>query len=73
MCLMALSCYFLPMTLDINPRGNGACPLCALNKACMLQRRLKENADAVNPSSGPEMEMEIVIYTCPYFKERVAP
>lgn len=63
------------MRLDINPRGNGACPLCVSNRSCRVQRRLAEN---VSPLSSPadasgEDGLEVVIYSCPLFKERVAP
>jgi hypothetical protein len=56
------------MKLDINPRGNGACPLCEANGACRLQRRL-----AAALAEAPDSEdggMEIVVYSCPDFKER---
>ncbi len=63
----ACFCYFISMKLEINPRGNGACPLCGNNKNCGIKRKIGSNADEINPSSIEEME--IVIYTCPYFKE----
>lgn len=53
------------MKLDINPRGNGACPLCVHNETCSLQKALTKS---LNEYSG--MEMEIVIYECPQFKEK---
>ncbi|TFG79846.1 MAG: hypothetical protein E4H20_11575 [Spirochaetales bacterium] len=59
------------MKLEINARGNGACPLCVSDGNCRIQRKLAENADDLNPASGAEME--IVIYNCPYFKEKLAP
>jgi hypothetical protein len=64
------------MNLDINPRGNGACPICIANGDCSLQRRL---AQSVSRSNGPGSEpnggetdptLEIVVYTCPYFHEK---
>jgi hypothetical protein len=55
------------MKLDINPRGNGACPLCSNHRNCRIQRRIGENLDVIN--SAPDLEMELVIYSCPYFKE----
>ncbi|HPE36308.1 MAG TPA: hypothetical protein PK625_04105 [Spirochaetales bacterium] len=58
------------MKLEINPRGNGACPLCVYDKNCRLKKKLADNVDEVNPS--PDLEMEIVIYNCPYFKEKLA-
>jgi hypothetical protein len=59
------------MKLEINPRGNGACPLCKSDKNCRIQRKLADNVDDINPSS--DAEMEIVVYNCPYFKEKLAP
>ncbi|HOX33523.1 MAG TPA: hypothetical protein PLB91_14425 [Spirochaetales bacterium] len=56
------------MQLDINPRGNGACPLCAAQGACRLQERL-----AASLSEAPDAEnggMEIVVYSCPSFREK---
>jgi len=56
------------MKLEINPRGNGACPLCAANAECRLQRQL---ASAI--AKAPDTEdggMEIVVYSCPEFKEK---
>jgi hypothetical protein len=58
------------MKLEINPRGNGACPLCVLHGSCRVQRKLVDNVDALGPSS--EGDMEIVVYSCPYFKEKTA-
>ncbi len=59
------------MKLELNPRGNGACPICVSNGSCRIQRKLAENVDPMTPAS--DGEMEIVIYSCPYFKEKVAP
>jgi hypothetical protein len=59
------------MKLEINPRGNGACPLCVNHGACSIQKKIGENVDTINPS--PEAEMELVIYSCPYFKEKLTP
>lgn len=54
------------MKLEINPRGNGACPLCTANGNCRIQRHLALGVDKVAADS----ELEIVVYTCPYFTER---
>jgi hypothetical protein len=54
------------MKLEINPRGNGACPLCSAASDCRLQRLLAEGVE----QAGADSEMEIVVYTCPYFSER---
>jgi hypothetical protein len=60
--------YHLPMKLEINPRGNGACPLCAAKRECRLHKKL---IAALAPSPDPDGEgMEIVVYSCPEFKER---
>ncbi|MBU0936670.1 MAG: hypothetical protein KKC64_13710 [Spirochaetes bacterium] len=59
------------MKLEINPRGNGACPMCRHNHNCHVQDQLLGNVNELNGGSGHEME--IVIYSCPYFKEAVAP
>jgi hypothetical protein len=59
------------MRIEINPRGNGACPLCVSNGNCRIQRKLSEN---VEPFNAPDDdELEVVVYSCPYFKEKVAP
>ncbi len=54
------------MKLDINPRGNGACPLCAARGDCRIQRLLAAGIAKM----GDDMEMEVVVYTCPHFVER---
>lgn len=59
------------MKLEINPRGNGACPLCVNNGMCSIQKKIGENVDTINPSG--QAEMELVIYSCPYFKEKLTP
>ncbi len=59
------------MKLEINPRGNGACPICVSNGNCRIQRKLADNVDPLDPSGDDGME--IVVYSCPYFKEKTAP
>ncbi len=59
------------MKLVINPRGNGACPLCALNGSCHLQRRLSDDVMPLEVTADDELE--IVVYSCPYFTEKTAP
>jgi len=59
------------MKLDINPRGNGACPICVSHVSCRVQRKLVENVGTLNPSG--DGDMEIVVYSCPYFKKKTAP
>jgi hypothetical protein len=51
--------------LEINPRGNGACPLCRNNTDCRVKAAL---AKSLSDFKG--MEMEIVIYQCAQFVER---
>ena len=59
------------MRLDMNPRGNGACPLCIRDSSCRLKRLLSASLE---PESDPEDSgMEVVIYTCPLFQEKVRP
>jgi len=58
--------YHRPMKLEINPRGNGACPLCAAIGNCRIQKLLSTGIE----KAGADSEMEIVVYTCPYFSER---
>jgi hypothetical protein len=54
------------MRLEINPRGNGACPICSLSDDCRIQNLLASGVEqALEPA-----EMELVIYACPYFSER---
>lgn len=55
------------MKLEINPRGNGACPLCSANGDCKLQRLLAQSIAGMDESG--ESEMEIVVYSCSFFKE----
>jgi hypothetical protein len=54
------------MKLEINSRGNGACPLCSANGNCRIQKLLTTGVEKARADG----EMEIVIYTCPYFSER---
>jgi len=54
------------MKLEINQRGNGACPLCSSSANCRIQRMLASGVE----KAGAEAEMEIVVYSCPYFSER---
>ncbi len=56
------------MRIDINPRGNGACPLCNVNNQCHIQKALKQ---AMVPVPDRDMPIELVIYSCPHFKEKV--
>ena len=53
------------MKIEINPRGNGACPLCRNNGVCRFK-----SAIAKSLSSFEGLEMEIVIYQCQHFAEK---
>jgi hypothetical protein len=53
------------MKLEINPRGNGACPICKHNEDCRIKRSL---ASSLATFKG--MDMEIVVYQCPQFAEK---
>jgi hypothetical protein len=56
------------MKVDINPRGNGACPLCVNTSNCRIKNSL---SDAVVDISNPDSpSIEIVVYSCPLFKEK---
>ncbi|MFZ4617976.1 MAG: hypothetical protein ACOYM2_17485 [Rectinemataceae bacterium] len=55
------------MKLEINPRGNGACPLCIRIDDCSIREILKGSVSGI---SDPEDQgMEIALYTCPSFVE----
>jgi hypothetical protein len=56
------------MRLEINPRGNGACPLCSAEADCRIKRAFEDAVEGVNGTGAGEMD--IVVYACPYFKER---
>jgi hypothetical protein len=58
--------YAIAMELQINPRGNGACPICALEGRCTIQSALKDSLKEKNKGE----ELELVVYTCPRFKEK---
>jgi len=51
----------------MNPRGNGACPLCSYTGKCHIQETLKETLDEFSSEEDP---MELVIYSCPFFDEK---
>ncbi len=60
------------MKLNINNRGNGACPLCQFADNCVLHQKLRIAVDTAEKAfkGNPDDEMQLVIYSCPYFKER---
>ena len=53
------------MKIEINHRGNGACPLCKKNGKCRIASALTDAAKAIKQAD----QLEIVIYTCPDFEE----
>jgi len=55
------------MKLEINGRGTGACALCASSGACRMHALLQAGVK----QAAADSEMEIVIYACPYFSERL--
>jgi hypothetical protein len=57
------------MHIEINSRGNGACPLCDSNGICRVQDTLKKAADNFSNRDNP---MELVVYSCPQFEEKVS-
>ncbi|MDR1278196.1 MAG: hypothetical protein LBK02_05555 [Treponema sp.] len=57
------------MTIEINSRGNGACPLCASNGNCRVQDTITA---AITSFSSEDDPMELVVYSCPQFQEKVS-
>jgi hypothetical protein len=55
------------MQVDINPRGNGACPICNSSGNCRIQDTLCQSMAAFSRSGDP---MELVVYSCPQFEEK---
>jgi len=54
------------MKVEINPRGNGACPLCKTSGNCRVQDTLN---NAMKDYSDENNPFEMVIYSCPRFQE----
>jgi len=55
------------MQVELNSRGNGACPICSFSDNCHVQETLRETLDEFSSEDNP---MELVIYSCPYFVEK---
>jgi hypothetical protein len=55
------------MRIEMNSRGNGACPLCAACGNCQVQDTLTEAMEVFSNEDDP---MELVIYSCPHFVEK---
>jgi hypothetical protein len=60
--------YHFDMKVAFNPRENGACPLCSRCPECRVRLALRCSLEGLRPARGGEIE--IVIYTCPLFKEK---
>jgi hypothetical protein len=56
------------MLVEMNARGNGACPFCSFTGNCHVQETLIETLKNFSSEDNP---MEMVIYSCPYFQERI--
>jgi hypothetical protein len=54
------------MKLELNARGNGACPLCSSVGNCQIRKNLAIGVEGCLADAS----MELVIYSCPYFSER---
>ncbi|MCL2179639.1 MAG: hypothetical protein FWB83_00780 [Treponema sp.] len=55
------------MHIELNSRGNGACPFCSISGNCQIQETLRQTLDVF---TSEENQMEIVIYSCPRFEEK---
>ena len=60
-------CYDQFMKLELNSRGNGACPICNSNGNCRVQDTLKKTMETFSNEGNP---MELVVYSCPQFQEK---
>jgi hypothetical protein len=60
--------YLSPMKVSINPRDNGACPLCERAEGCRIRVGIRDTLAAMRPEGGHPVE--VVIYSCPQFKEK---
>jgi len=55
------------MEIRLNDRGNGACPICIYLGRCSIREKLHNSVKDIYDSE--DHGMELVIYTCPFFKE----
>jgi len=55
------------MHIEINSRGNGACPICDSSGNCRIQDILTKSMETFSQSGDP---MELVVYSCPQFQEK---
>jgi hypothetical protein len=58
----------MEIEIKLNPRGNGACPLCGQNGACRVQGTLLKSMEEFSIDDDP---IEIVVYSCPHFQEKL--
>jgi hypothetical protein len=54
--------------VKLNPRGNGACPICGQNGTCRVQSVLLTAMKELSTEDDP---IELVIYSCPHFQEKL--
>ena len=55
------------MKIEINSRGNGACPICNSSGHCRVQDTLIMSMEVFSESDNP---MQLVVYSCPQFQEK---
>jgi len=55
------------MNMEINPRGNGACPICNFSGTCRIQDSISNSVSAFPQQNDL---IELVIYSCPQFQEK---
>jgi hypothetical protein len=55
------------MNIYINHRGNGTCPNCRYRDDCSIHTTLTDTLG--KKGKHKQTEMEIVIYSCPYYTE----
>jgi len=56
------------MKVEINVRGNGACPLCRFSGKCRLQDTISKSIIDFTQMDNP---IELVVYSCPKFREKL--
>jgi len=56
------------MKININVRGNGACPLCRKENNCIIRLQLGGSVKELGDDDGDSMD--IVIYKCSLFVEK---
>jgi hypothetical protein len=56
------------MKVSLNPRDNGACPICERVDDCRIRAGLRDALAQMRPEG--RHPVELVIYRCPQFKEK---